>query len=133
MFFTGMPLSVFAAEQPVPAQGTQEYYQCISKAFRKQVEYVAGGKGTPEYKALIEVWYRPILQETDLTVYTYTVPRGDVAAFGKALPSAGDSKVMHDEIFRIADELDILSPNLSTVEKVTRIDTWANGKGRGLY
>jgi hypothetical protein len=122
-------MPAFAAERPVPEKGTQAYYEFLAKTVREQVEYVAGGKGTPEYKSLVEVWYRPILQEEDLSAYTYTSPRGDIAAFENAFLSPGDSKVMHDEIYRLADELDILNPNLSTAEKVSRIDAWAAGEG----
>lgn len=122
--------TAFAAEQPVPAQGTQEYYRFLGKSIREQVEYVAGGKGTPEYRALVEVWYRSTLQEEDLSKYTDIIPRGDVAAYKNAFYSWGDPKVMLDEIYRIADELDILNPNLSTAEKVARIDTWSNEEGR---
>jgi hypothetical protein len=125
MLFAGAT-PAFAAERPVPAQGTTEYYRFLAKTVREQVEYIAGGKGTPEYKALVEVWYRPILQETDLTEYIRVTARGDTTDFENTFAY---DQVLLDEIYRLADELDIMNPSLSTAEKVARIDAWAVGEG----
>ncbi|MDR2063417.1 MAG: S-layer homology domain-containing protein [Candidatus Nomurabacteria bacterium] len=120
--------TAFAAE--VPQIGTPEYYVFIDESPNYQMEYVAGGRDTPEYRALVERWVEAMLPNMeDMSWYTY-LPRQNEDMVWKAFHSGNPNwSIMRDELYRLANELDITNSDLSTEEKVARIDTWAAGDG----
>jgi hypothetical protein len=55
-------LPAFAAERPVPSSGTPEYADFMSKTPQEQMEYIAGGKNTPEYRQFITMYIDRLLE-----------------------------------------------------------------------
>jgi hypothetical protein len=122
---------VFAAERPVPEQGTAEYLDFISKTPQEQMEYIAGGKDTPEYRQFIAMYVDQLLTHLPSEpegVLTYLPAQSDEWSWKKFFGSQPDYQIIRDEAYRIAKELDLGNPNLSQQEKASRIDGWAGGE-----